>query len=252
LIDVGPVMDLVEGTNAKIGSWSPDNSKFAYIFTGAPNTANVLRVLERDTTTPLYSSDSGGGLSSPSWSPDGKRIAFVKMSADKSAWYIIIVNADGSRCTSDRFECLIRQVPGEQYRGGLAWSKQGLLAVGFNTTGANEVHAVYSDGSGSQNLTNHEADDGSPAWSPDGKQIAFTSTRDGAPQIYVMNADGSGVRRVSQSNVPDFQPAWSPDGNWIAFSSTRNNQTNVYIMDLRGGNVTQLTKNGGDHPTWSH
>jgi TolB protein len=67
-----------------------------------------------------------------------------------------------------------------------------------------------------------------------------------------MNADGSAVRRISQSGVSDFSPTWSPDGKWIAFTSTRNGSTDVFMMDLNGNNVTQLTKGGGDHPSWSH
>jgi opacity protein-like surface antigen len=61
-----------------------------------------------------------------------------------------------------------------------------------------------------------------PAWSPDGKQIAFVDHR-GAGDLYVMNADGSGLRQLTQSSLPPAanygarQPAWSPDGSRIAF-----------------------------------
>ena len=47
------------------------------------------------------------------------------------------------------------------------------------------------DGSNPVNLTNNEAEDVSPAWSPDGTKIAFVSTRDSQQDIYVMDADGS-------------------------------------------------------------
>lgn len=247
LVVTGPVMDIRVSTNAHIGEWSPDGSRFAYIFAGAPGASNVLRVLGASGTIDL---DSGGGLSSPTWSPDSKQIAFIKMSADQQSWRIIVINADGSRC-GDKFECLNKQVHGEQYRGGLAWSKQGVFAVGFNTAGASDVHLMYSDGSLAKNLSNHAADDGSPAFSPDGKQVAFTSMRDGKPQIYVVNVDGTGLRRVSNNEFSDLSPTWSPDGRWLAFTSTRGGQPNIFMMDLSGGNVTQLTKNGGDHPVWS-
>ena len=63
--------------------------------------------------------------------------------------------------------------------------------------------------------------DGSPAWSPDGKRIAFYSERDGNAEIYVMNADGTGVTRLTRHERGRRLPAWSPDGRTISFDSDR-------------------------------
>jgi dipeptidyl aminopeptidase/acylaminoacyl peptidase len=84
-----------------------------------------------------------------------------------------------------------------------------------------------------------------------GQSIAFASNRDGGQwRIYVMNADGTNARRLS-SGPMDLTPTWSPDGNWIAFASTRGGQFDIWMVDIHGGNLTQITKTGGDHPSWT-
>jgi len=57
---------------------------------------------------------------------------------------------------------------------------------------------MNADGSGQRRLTRNRAEDSNPAWSPNGKKIAFQSDRDGVPEIYVMSADGNGQRRLTR------------------------------------------------------
>ena len=61
-----------------------------------------------------------------------------------------------------------------------------------------------------------------PAWSPDGKSIAFQSNRDGPYHIFVMNSDGSNLRQITSGNDNDDRhPNWSPDGKTIAVDTGR-------------------------------
>ena len=69
---------------------------------------------------------------------------------------------------------------------------------------------MNADGSGRRNLTRDPAGDSTFAWSPDGRKIAFATTRDGNFEVYVMNADGSGQQNLTRNPAPDRSPTWSP------------------------------------------
>ena len=90
-------------------------------------------------------------------------------------------------------------------------------------------------------LTNNNAMDSGPAWSPDGSKIAFWSNREGKNKIYVMDADGSNVKRLT--NLDGVDPVWSPDGHKILFGSERDGNPELYVMDEDGSNQTRLTRN---------
>jgi TolB protein len=93
----------------------------------------------------------------------------------------------------------------------------------------------------------------SPAWSPDGLKLAFSSSRTGDPEIYVTNADGGDVKRVTESPGPDVSPAWNPKtGAQIAFVSGRTKLPQIYTMESDGTNVQRMTDTGyAVSPSWS-
>jgi Tol biopolymer transport system component len=87
----------------------------------------------------------------------------------------------------------------------------GKIAFDSDRDGDTEIYVMNADGSGVTQLTNNLATDCQPAWSPDGKRIAFLSTRDGVDsEIYVMNADGTGVTQLTNNLALDANPDWSP------------------------------------------
>ncbi|WP_373603817.1 Tol-Pal system beta propeller repeat protein TolB [Aggregatibacter sp. HMT-949] len=93
----------------------------------------------------------------------------------------------------------------------------------------------------------------SPAWSPDGKRLAYVSFENKKSQLVVQDL-GSGARKVVAS-FPGHNgaPAFSPDGSRLAFASSQDGTLNIYVMSANGGVVTQLTRGSGNNtePSWS-
>ena len=128
---------------------------------------------------------------------------------------------------------------------GLAIETQ--IAFSSDHDGNLEIYSVDTDGANLVRLTNHPGRDTQPAWSPDGRKIAFTSDRRNgfSLEIYVMNADGEKLVQLTTDHPPavnDESPSWSPDGTKIAFASNRGDSYDIYVMDADGNNLVQLTR----------
>lgn len=81
-------------------------------------------------------------------------------------------------------------------------------------------------------LTDSAGDDLLPAWSPDGRMIAYVSLRDGNPEIYVMLADGSQQTRLTFAPGGDWRPAWLPDSRRLVFTSDRNGNNDIFLIEI--------------------
>jgi Tol biopolymer transport system component len=102
-------------------------------------------------------------------------------------------------------------------------------------------------------LTNTTASNLRPAWSPDGKRIAFQSNRDGKYHIYVIDADGGNVRQLTSGDSDNRHPAWSPDGKLVAVDSGSDMKREIFIIDVATRARTQVTRLGAitSFPSWS-
>jgi Tol biopolymer transport system component len=233
--------------------WSPDGQRIVFKQLVVGNTDDVyvmnadgsgLRILmHRASDVPLV------------WSPDGRRIALTAFPRGvtpprQEEQDLYVVEVDGS---------VKRLLTRNVSESSLAWSPDGRkIAFVRMRAGVHDVYVTHADGSGTRRIARGVRESGdtylgpgpSPAWSPDGRKIAFISNRTGTSEIYVMNADGSGQRRLTRNTASEFAPVWSPDGTKIAFERRRGDHwaynDDIYVMNADGSGLRKLTHSPAD------
>ena len=147
--------------------------------------------------------------------------------------------------------------------GGTSWSPDGRsVALVTNISGRNNIWLVPSEGGWPSQLTISDQRQIDPAWSPNGKWIAFNSDRDGDEQWDLLLVSPQTGEVVNLTNTPDFAEegqVWSPDSRYIAYMSKPRSASTfeIDIMDVLTKRYRALTKNtpkqlGNSGPIWSN
>jgi Tol biopolymer transport system component/imidazolonepropionase-like amidohydrolase len=112
---------------------------------------------------------------------------------------------------------------------------------------------LAADGGAATRILDDGYDARMPAWSPDGKRIAFQAYYSDGWDIWTINPDGTGLQQVTSGPFDDREPHWSPDGTRIAFSSDRAGNYDLWVLTLASGDLRRLTTNPANDsmPAWS-
>lgn len=178
-------------------AWSPDGSKIAFVSNRDGNPE--IYVMNRDGSGVRRMTDSPKVDEAPTWSPSGNQIAWV---SDRSGTpHIYVMNADG---TGQRL------LIGDGYCDRPTWSTGAFNEIAYSErTGPGFDVFIYDFTTGqSHRLTDGIGTNESPVFSPNGRHVAFTSTRSGKAQIFTIDRDGNNLRQITRDGNNKF-PAWS-------------------------------------------
>jgi len=147
----------------------------------------------------------------------------------------------GARLIAHQFADAIIELIGGGIRG-IALTK--IAYIGERTQGVKELYVMDYDGNDSGAMTAYKSTVMTPAWSPDGEKIAFTSYRRGMPDIEILSRLDRRSYAFERAGGTTTTPSWSPDGSKIAFATSRDgSDTEIYVADWNGKNMRRLTVN---------
>jgi TolB protein len=198
----GTMEEVTKGNNENwLPAWSPDGARLCFASPREGKGHTNLYIVNRDGTGLRKITDHPSINTSPTWSPSGTQIAFVSDRTGSPQVYVI--SADGAGQAQ-------RITASEGYADKPTWSSVPYNEIAYTarTGPGNDIKVIDMATRAVRQLTFGEGTNESPAFAPNGRHIAFTSTRSGKKQIFTIARDGTDLRQITKTGNNE-QPDWS-------------------------------------------
>ena len=230
-------------------AFSPDGNQIAFVWNGPQGDNQDIYVKLIDAETPLRLTTSPAEDVNPVWSPDGRYIAFLRQSAEGSEFYLIPALGGAERKLAKIFPYQVPSDGASNY-----YSPDGKHLAMPDKSSASEPLSVFllSIETGERRkLTSPPAGvigDYNPAFSPDGKWLAFArSPRWSTDDLYLMALAGGEPKRLTFDNMTINGLTWTPDSREIVFDSRRGGSSrHLWRVAIAGGTPERVDTVGAD------
>ena len=232
-------------------AWSPDGSRL--LFQSDRDGNQDIFVMQADGSLQTALTRDEGVDVEPDWSADGTLVAF---SSDRDGPYHLFVMSDsGADARALAPSAANDRAPAWPPRERLVIDQ---LAYAGGQPGqmTSNLFLVSMSGGQESSVTQTNALDVTPEWSPNGDRLVFSSDRTGKQELFILSADGGRtVRQLTDGIETALHPAWSPDGMQIAFEAQgENGDWDVWVINSDGSDLRNLTSNSSTddgNPDWS-
>jgi dipeptidyl aminopeptidase/acylaminoacyl peptidase len=220
--------------------WSP-TGRWILFQSGRRGAGSVLVVSEDGNTTSFLTPPSEEA-SAASWSPDGNKIVYVSRKKEYFSGRLYLSNFDKQSGQTTGEPVVLYTAPIDRGGGwsirGVSWSPDGkTLTTVLQNSGWNHVFLIPTTGGKPRQITDGQFEDEAPSFSPDGKYIAFVSSRDllETRNLWIIPAHGGEAEQVAkfaESGVAS-QPQWAPDSKRIYFDRQSPTETSdILVQDI--------------------
>jgi eukaryotic-like serine/threonine-protein kinase len=234
-------MHTPKGLNRE-ATWTVDRQGLVFV-NGGSATSRLWRVPVSGDAEAKQLVLTGGVEFGPAIAPVGDRLAFTHSNTSANIWNFPVLGP-GTVGPAKQIVVSARS----SYLRPHAFSADGTkIAFESDRSGAYGIWTANADGSDPTLLYGRkELISGSPAWSSDGRFVAFDTRSGKHTQIFVIAANGGSVRELTSDQFDSMLPSWSRDGKWIYFDSNRNGERlEIFKCPPEGGEPVQVTHGGG-------